>query len=119
MVGRIGTIVTFNPIRAFIRHGAIPPYPLLAVSHKPILTNDTGETPLTSGHMVTASWADNSRHILGQVSPFNALTYTVSLARDFEGAVWRPLRVGHHFDHSTGKITLLVNEPPGRGEHDG
>lgn len=110
---------TFNPIRAFIRHGTIPPYPLVAVSHKPILTNDTGETPLTNGHMVTASWTDNSRHIVGQVSPFNALTYAVSLARDFEGGVWRPLRVGHHFDHSTGHITMLVNEPPSQGEHHG
>ena len=87
---------------------------------KPILTNDTAETPLTNDHMVTASWADTSRLIVGQVSPFNVLTYTVSLARAFEGGVWRPLRVvGHHFDHSTGKITLLVNEPPSQEEHDG
>jgi hypothetical protein len=103
---------TFNPIRAFIRHWTIAPYPLVAVRHKPILSNDTGETLLTDGHMVTASWTDNSRNIVGQVSPFNALTYAVSLARDFEGAAWRPLRTGHHFDYTTGKITTLVNEPP-------
>ena len=101
---------TFNPIRSFIRHGTLAPYPLVVLRRRPILTSDTEDTRQTNGHLVAAAWTPDNKHIVGEVSLFNSLTYVISVARDFEG-VWRPLRTGHHFEHKTGKITLLVNEP--------
>jgi hypothetical protein len=32
------------------------------------------------------------------VSLFNSVTYSVSLARNYSGALWRPVRSGLHFD---------------------
>jgi hypothetical protein len=85
------------------------------VRHDPglILADDTVESRETDGHMVTAAWTMDNKHLVGQVSLYNSLTYFVSLSRDFVG-VWRPLVTGHHFDHRTGNITLLVNTRPTR-----
>jgi hypothetical protein len=104
---------TFNAIRGYIRYGTRAPYPLVKPDHRPILADDTIEARQTDGHMVTAAWTMDNKHLVGQVSLFNALTYFVSLSRDFVG-VWRPLVTGHHFDHRSGDITLLVNTLPQR-----
>jgi hypothetical protein len=102
---------TFNAIRAFVRYGTSAPYPLVRADPRPMLADDTIESRQTDGHMVTAAWTMDNKHIVGQVSLFNSLTYFVSLARDFVG-VWHPLVTGHHFDHRTGSITMLVNTRP-------
>jgi hypothetical protein len=60
-------------------------------------------------HLVTASWTTpGNHHIVGQVSLFNSITYSVSLARDYLG-LWLPLVTGHHFSHQTGAISMLVS----------
>ena len=102
---------TFNPIRAFIRHGTRTAYPLVKVDHRPMLADDTVSSRQTDGHLVTAAWTVNNRDLVGQVSLFNTLTYFISLSRDFVG-VWLPVVTGHHFDHRTGSITPLVNTRP-------
>ena len=100
----------FNVLRTFVRYGARASYPLVAVRTAPILADDTPSTRQTVGHLVTAAWTRDSRHIVGQVSSFNSVTYAVSLAKDFAG-VWRPLRTGHHFNYQTSCIDKLVTGP--------
>jgi hypothetical protein len=99
---------SFNPIREYIRYGTDVGYPLMRVVDRPILFEDTMESRQTDGHLVTAAWTPDNRHIFGQVSLFNAITYGVTLAKDYEG-VWLPLVTGHHFGHQTGTISRLVS----------
>ena len=84
----------FEVIRNFIRHGVEPPYPIVVPSFAPILHRDSPELRQTDGHLLTLSW--NSVDLLGNVSLFNYLSYTVLLSRGFCG-VWRPIRCGIHF----------------------
>lgn len=97
---------SFNTIREYIRYGTAPPDPLVRASGEPILTDDTAQRRQTDGHLVTAAWTTGHRYLVGQVGLFNAITYSVSLARDFVG-VWIPLVTGHHFDHRSKRITVL------------
>ncbi len=80
---------TFNAIRAFVRYGTATSYPLVKADPRPMLADDTVEVRQTDGHLVTAAWTVDNKHIVGQVSLYNTLTYFVSLSRDFLG-VWRP-----------------------------
>ena len=100
----------FNALRTFVRYGTRASYPLVVVRAAPILADDTASTRQTDGHLVTANWTRDSRHIVGQVSLFNSVTYAVSLAKDF-AVGWRPLRTGHHFNHRTGRIEMLTAGP--------
>ena len=98
---------TFNPIRAYIRHGASPGYLLVDADDTPILANDYRTLRQTEGHLVTVNWTPDNRHVVGQLSLFNRVRYRVSLARNFSG-VWRPVRNGHHFDIDTRTISPLA-----------
>ena len=102
---------TFNTIRAFIREGTQPSYPLVRVDPRSMLIDDTGEVRRSDAHMVATAWTLDNKHLIGQVSLFNALTYFVALSWDFTG-VWRPLVSGHHFDHRKKRITPLLNTMP-------
>jgi len=97
----------FNALRTFVRYRTRASYPLVVVRTAPILVDDSPSTRQTDGHLITAAWTRDSRHIVGQVSLFNPVTYAVSLAKDFSG-VWQPLRTGHHFNYRTGRIDELV-----------
>ena len=54
----------FNALRAFVRYGKRASYPLVAVRTAPILADDTPSTRQTDGHLVTAAWTRDSRHIV-------------------------------------------------------
>ncbi len=97
----------FNPIRAYIRHGASPDYLLVDADDTPILANDQPTLRQTEGHLVTVNWTPDNRHVVGQLSLFNRVRYRVSLARNFSG-VWRPIRNGHHFDIHERRISALA-----------
>jgi hypothetical protein len=107
---RVGAVFvrgeSFNRIRAYVRYGTLAPPPLVRASADLILADDTMENRQTNGHMVTAAWTTGNKYLVGQVSLFNSIKYSVSLARDFVG-VWLPMAEGHHFDHQTGAITRL------------
>jgi hypothetical protein len=98
----------FHGIRAFIREGRRPGYPLVVHRARPILADDTPSVRQTNGHLVTTNWTRDSRHIVGQLSLFNGPTYSVSLARNFSG-LWLPLRSGHHFNLETRQINKLTS----------
>ncbi len=105
---------SFNPIRAFVRHGTQVAYPLVRVVNEPILTTDSPDRRQTDGHLVMAMWSEDDEYLIGRVSLFNSLTYSVSLAATFQD-VWRPMVTGHHFDHRSRRITMLVIARTGQG----
>jgi hypothetical protein len=105
---------TFNAIRSYIRERTQPSYPLVRVDPQSMLIDDTGGVRRSDAHMVAAAWTLDNKHLVGQVSLFNALTYFVALSWDFLG-VWRPLVTGHHFDHRGRRITPLLNTMIHRG----
>lgn len=99
----------FDETRNYIRHGNLSIGPLVRVSRKPILEDDSidGERQ-TDGHLVCLGWAGYKTSIVGSVSLFNELTYDVILCRKFSG-VWREVAVGHLFDPSSREITPLTH----------
>jgi len=98
---------TFNPIRAYIRHGTSPGYLLVNADDTPILATDDRTRRQTEGHLITVNWTCGNRHVVGQLSLFNRVRYRVSLARNFSG-LWRPIRSGHHFDFDTRRVSPLM-----------
>ena len=98
----------FDPIRHFIRHGSETEYPLVVEALEPILRDDTKHRRQTSGHLLTINWAASRDDLVGQVSLFNAVTYHVSLARNFRG-LWRPIKNGLHFNIRTKTIQPLTS----------
>lgn len=88
----------FDEIRRFIRFGDTPAYPLVSETVRPILRDDSISRRQTSGHLLTVNWAASGVDLVGQVSLFNSITYSVSLARQYAGHIWRPIRRGLHFN---------------------
>ena len=106
--GRVFVLHTaFNVTRTYIRYGESPEYPLVVADDTPILANDTRTLRQTEGHLITVNWTADNKHVVGQLSLFNRVTYRVSLARDFAG-LWRHIRSGHHFDLGSRQIAPLA-----------
>ena len=97
----------FNVTRDYVRFGKSPVFLLVDANDTPILANDTLTLRQTNGHLITVNWTADKRHIVGQLSLFNRVSYRVSLARYFSG-LWRHIRSGHHFDVEMRKITELT-----------
>jgi hypothetical protein len=89
---------SFDVIRRFIRYGDTPEYPVVVERFQPILRDDSRTRRQTSGHLLTVSWAASGVDLVGQISLFNSVTYSVSLARQYSGILWRPIRSGLHFN---------------------
>ena len=97
----------FDITRDYIRFENSPDYTLVEADDAPILANDKRTRRQTNGHLVTVNWTVDNQNIVGQLSMFNHVRYSVSLARHFSG-VWRPIRSGHHFDLSKREISPLT-----------
>lgn len=98
---------SFNTTRSYIREGITPDYSLVVADDMPILFHDSRTRRQTDGHLITANWTTDRRHVVGQVSIFNILRYRVSLARNFSG-LWRNIRSGHHFDLGSRQVSPMV-----------
>ncbi len=97
----------FNVTRSYIRFGDAPTYPIVVADDNPILANDFRTRRQTEGHLITVNWTPDKRHVVGQVSFFNRVTYRVSLARNFSG-LWHDIRSGHHFDLGSRRVSRLA-----------
>jgi hypothetical protein len=96
----------FNPIRAFIRKGEGTTPPLIQAMERPVLAGEPIEGQRLLGHLITVDWAVDNVSIIAQVSLFNWMTYSVSLARDFPGER-RDIQHGHLFNIPTRTILPL------------
>jgi hypothetical protein len=96
---------SFDQIRNFVRHGLQAPYPLVRISQQPVLA-DEGARRRRVGHLVTIAWAADGVSIVAQVSLLNLFTYSICLARNYEGER-REITQGHFFNVADGAILEL------------
>jgi hypothetical protein len=100
----------FNPIRTFIRKGEGQSDRFLGVNLPPILHDDQRldkfGTKVTQGHLIIVGW--RGRNVVSKVSLFNTNTFGILLCKDFKG-IWRPIKLGHHFDVEERKVTRLIS----------
>lgn len=102
----------FDVIRRFVRYGDTPGYDLVRERFGPILRDDSATRRQTSGHLLTVNWGASGVDLVGQVSLFNSVTYSVSLARHYSGALWRPVRSGLHFNLRDRTVQPLLPVSP-------
>ncbi|MDO8358027.1 MAG: HNH endonuclease [Nitrospirota bacterium] len=95
---------SFDQTRRFVRHGQLAPYPLVKVGQQPILADE--EVRRRVGHLVTINWAADGVSIVAQVSLLNVFTYSVCLARNYDGER-RGITRGHFFNVADGAILEL------------
>ena len=97
----------FDQVRTFIRYGTLPAGPIVQISAEAVLADDSPTVRQTNGHLLTVDWPSASRKIIGQVSLFNEIKYSIVLAENCS-AVWRDVRSGHHFDITQQCVNPLV-----------
>jgi hypothetical protein len=95
---------SFDQIRNFVRHGIQAPYPLVKISQQPILADEGARRRV--GHLVTIAWAADGVSIAAQVSLLNLFTYSICLAKNYEGER-REITRGHFFNVANGAILEL------------
>ncbi|NSW53469.1 MAG: hypothetical protein HPY85_13270 [Anaerolineae bacterium] len=96
----------FNTIRSYILYGIQPDYRLVDILERPILADEAVVGRRRLGHLVTINWSGDHKSIVAMVSLFNLNTYSVSLSRDFLGAV-QSLPKGHFFNIANRQILPL------------
>lgn len=96
--------LSFDWIRNFVRYGVQAPYPLVKVSQPSILADEGIRRRV--GHSVTLAWGTDRVSIVAQVSLLNLFTYSICLARNYEGGRRRVVR-GHFFNTYNGEILEL------------
>lgn len=95
---------SFDQIRNFARYGIEAPYPLVKISQQPILADEGARRRV--GHLVTIAWAADEVSIVAQVSLLNLFTYSICLAKNYEGER-REITRGHFFNVADGAILEL------------
>ena len=95
---------SFDPIRNFVRHGLQAPYSLVKINQRPILTDEGAKRRV--GHLVTIASAADGVSIVAQVSLLNLFTYSICLARNYDGER-RKITRGHFFNVADGAILEL------------
>jgi hypothetical protein len=98
---------SFNEVRRFIRLGEGSWKRFVSLSNVPVLANDALWYGALRGHIVVLDWPGRAGGIVSKVSPFNEITYVVTLAHRCE-ALWRPLQYGSYFDWENEEIKPLT-----------
>lgn len=96
----------FDTIRSYIREGVQTFYPLVSISERPILADESNSERRRLGHIITLNWSDDHKSIVSMVSLFNRITYSISLSRDYSGEI-RNLARGNFFDIANRQILPL------------
>ena len=98
----------FDALRAFVRHGTKPEWPVVEIQQKKLLLGDTREYRITNGHVLCASWPEPRKPPIGKVSLFNEVTYAVRFSAAVPG-IWWDLDSGHHFDIRRRTVSKLAS----------
>jgi len=99
---------SFNLIRRYIRFGEKQSYPFVVIIDKPILGDEPIEGPRRLGHLIIIDLSLSKTSFISEVSLFNHTTYSVVLAKDYKGEIYRR---GNFFNIADNKIyKLLPNE---------
>jgi hypothetical protein len=98
----------FDEIRAYILHGDLGSrQSFVSIRGSSILLEEQTGPKVTSGHIIAINWGLLPDQIIGYVSLFNSVHYSVVLSHKYVG-LWFDLSVGHHFDVKTKKISKLI-----------
>jgi hypothetical protein len=103
------TQADFDPIRRFIRYGEIPEFYPVSVRERPILGDELASQVRRLAHLVTINWSDNRQSIVSMISLFNIATYSIALARDYQGSA-ASLGYGSLFDPINNLIHQIAPE---------
>jgi hypothetical protein len=93
----------FDPVRNYVRYGSSCEQPIVYFSSKPRLDNENGSRAFVDGHIVAVGWDITNENIGCGLSLFNAMTYQVTLCRNYAG-LWFPLKSGHAFDFKAARV---------------
>lgn len=104
----------FHPIRRYIRYGEKTSFPSVVIVEKAILGDEPVEGKRRLGHIITLGLSNNKQSIVSQVSLFNWMTYSVLLAKDYQGKRF-DLQKGHFFNIADNEIYELVPGIRGQG----
>jgi len=77
------------------------------VNDSVLLEEQIGGGKVTNGHIVVVDWGIDPNQIVGRVTLFNTVRYSIVLSHKYVG-LWFPLGTGHHFDVTGKKISKLV-----------
>lgn len=97
----------FDPIRRFIRYGEKVSYPFVFILEKAILGDEPVEGNRRLGHLIILDKSKNGLSIVSKVSLFNWITYSVLLAKGYQG-MDLVVRRGQFFNIANGEIYELV-----------
>jgi hypothetical protein len=102
---------SFHPIRRYIRFGEMQSYPSVIIIDKPILGDEPIEGRRRLGHLIILDWSLSKTSYVSRVSLFNYSTYSVVLAKDYKGEVYRR---GNFFNIADCEIYALLPEDKNR-----
>jgi len=100
---------SFDEVRNYIRSGDLCGREAFVyiVNKSVLLEEQIGGGKVTNGHIVVVDWGIDPNQIVGRVTLFNTVRYSVVLSRRYVG-LWFLLGIGHHFDVAGKKISKLV-----------
>jgi len=95
----------FDAVRGFVRYGTLAEHTIVSAIGSPRLKEESRKGSLVDGHMVGVGWSADE-NILCNLSIFNAMTYQVTLCRQYQGP-WFALGSMHAFDLTTKEAKKL------------
>jgi hypothetical protein len=98
----------FDEVRGYIlRDDLGARQSFVSIRNTSILLEEQTGPKVTHGHVMAINWGLLPDQIIGYVSLFNSVHYSVVLSHKYVG-LWFDLSVGHHFDMKTKKISKLI-----------
>ncbi len=95
----------FDVVRQFIRDGGRGDWSPVSLRRHQFLLGDASPSQPKLGHSLELAWSEDGTSPVAQVTFFNGNTYRVTFTWNYHG-IWRPLRIGHHFDLGTRRISV-------------
>jgi len=99
----------FDPIRQYILRGEKASYPFVVILENAILSDEPVEGKRRLCHLIIFDKSKNGLSIVSKVSLFNLMTYSVFLAKDYQGIDF-VVRKGQLFNVANGDILELAPE---------
>jgi hypothetical protein len=99
----------FDTVRQYIRAGGPGNWSPVSLRRHQFILRDASQTQPDAGHSLELAWSEDGRSPVAHVTFFNGNTYRVTFTWNYHG-IWRPLRIGHHFDLQTRRICVSPRE---------
>ena len=94
----------FDVVRQFVRGGGPGDWSPVSLRRHQFLLGDASPSQPKPSHSLDLAWSEDGTSPVAQVRFFNGNTYRVTFTWNYHG-IWRPLRIGHHFDLETRRIS--------------